>query len=189
MYSGSTLENSMNLRYLIHILRSEINLLSLYSATLLSVTTTVFSPSRSLCTPVSGVLPSPLLNWYQQYRAFVDHSQASTMTTLVTYIHGFYTTSILPVTWILDADLSHHMNPALSLLINSVLPASPISISSTMSYPCCFNGFYSPRITIHLKCLLCSPITLKLLLISQLSDSGFDVLFSSFGCCTGLGVH
>ncbi|KAH7858845.1 hypothetical protein Vadar_028652 [Vaccinium darrowii] len=79
------------------------------------------------------------------------------------------------------------MTPDLSLLSHCVSPVSPISIatangspmqvvsvgsilpttSSSLSLP---NVFYVPH------------LTLSLLSISQLSDSGFDVIFSSSGC-------
>ncbi|KAH7848370.1 hypothetical protein Vadar_002042 [Vaccinium darrowii] len=79
------------------------------------------------------------------------------------------------------------MTPDLSLLSHCMSPVSPISIStangspmqvvsigsilpttsSSLSIP---NVFYVPH------------LTLSLLSISQLSDSGFDVIFSSSGC-------
>ncbi|KAG5540597.1 hypothetical protein RHGRI_020721 [Rhododendron griersonianum] len=77
------------------------------------------------------------------------------------------------------------MTPDSSLLCNSISPVPPISIATTngshmhvvsassiflaassLSLP---NVFYVPHLSLSLS-------------INQLSDSGFDVLFSSFGC-------
>ncbi|KAG5565806.1 hypothetical protein RHGRI_001659 [Rhododendron griersonianum] len=109
------------------------------------------------------------------------------MTTTMPGLHSAYTTGILPTTWIFDSGCSNHMTPDLSLLCNSISPVPPISIatangshmhvvlagsilptaSSLLSLP---NVFYVPH------------LSLSLVSISQLSDSGFDVLFSSSGC-------
>ncbi|KAH7858688.1 hypothetical protein Vadar_026762 [Vaccinium darrowii] len=116
-----------------------------------------------------------------------NSSQASALTTTTSGLHSAYTTGILPTTWLFDFGSSHHMTPDLSLLSHCLPPISPIIIStangspmqvvsigsilpttsSALSIP---NVFYVPQ------------LTLSLLLISQLSDSGFDVIFSSSGC-------
>ncbi|KAH7861054.1 hypothetical protein Vadar_021070 [Vaccinium darrowii] len=102
-------------------------------------------------------------------------------------LHGTYTTGISPTICLFDSGSSHHMTPDLSLLSHCVSPVSPISIatansspmqvvsigsilsttSSSLSIP---NVFYVPQ------------LTLSLLSISQLSDSSFDVIFSSSSC-------
>ncbi|KAH7845299.1 hypothetical protein Vadar_000408 [Vaccinium darrowii] len=109
------------------------------------------------------------------------------MTTTSSGLHGSFTTGILPTTWIFDSGCSHHMTPALSLLSHCVSPASPINIftangssmhvvsirsilPTSSSFLSILNVFYVPQ------------LSLSLLSISQLSDSGFDVLFSSSGC-------
>lgn len=116
-----------------------------------------------------------------------DSSQAFGMTTTLSGLHCSYTTGILPTNWIFDYGSSHHMTPDLSLLSDCISPTSPISIatangspthvvsissilstsSRSLSIP---NVFYIPQ------------LSQNLISISQLSDSGFDVMFSSSGC-------
>ncbi|KAG5561972.1 hypothetical protein RHGRI_004867 [Rhododendron griersonianum] len=113
-----------------------------------------------------------------------DPSQVSAMSSTHSGLRSSGVTGILPTTWIFDSGCSHHMTPDSSLLCKCVPPISPISVATASGSPMhvvsigsiqsnslsLSNVFYVPQ------------LTLSLVSISQLSDSGFDVMFSSSGC-------
>lgn len=79
------------------------------------------------------------------------------------------------------------MTPALSLLSHCISLASPISISTANGSPMHVVSIGSivpsPSSSLSIPNVFYVPhLSLSLISISQLSDSGFDVLFSSSGC-------
>ena len=114
-----------------------------------------------------------------------DQSQASALTTTQSGLPGTQLTDILPTTWIFDSGSSHHMTPHISLLRNCIAPTSPIRIAtangSSMNVVSIGSVTTSPSLSLP-HVFYVPQLSLSLLSVSQLSDSGFDVLFSSSGC-------
>ena len=113
-----------------------------------------------------------------------DSTQASAMTTTHSGLHSSSPTGISPTTWIFDSGSSHHMTSDISLLSHCVTPVSPISIATANGSPMSVVsiGSISSRALSISDVFYVPQLSLSLLSISQLSDSGFDVVFSSSTC-------
>ncbi|CAL5429371.1 unnamed protein product [Camellia sinensis] len=152
-----------------------------------------FSGSRSsaaFSAPVSENDPSSnMQSMFEQFKSFMVanpnlSSQASAMTTTQFGLSGSSSSGNIHTSWIFDSGCSHHMTPVASLLSNCVSPSSSITIATA-------NGSSMPVHSVgSISCshLSLSPVfyvphlSLSLISISQLSDSGFDVVFSSSHC-------
>ena len=113
-----------------------------------------------------------------------DSTQASAMTTTHSGLHSSSPTGISSTTWIFDSGSSHHMTPDVSLLSHCVTPVSPISIAIATGSPMSVVsiGSISSRALSISDVFYVPQLSLSLLSISQLSDSDFDVVFSSSTC-------
>ena len=149
--------------------------------------------STALAVPTSSdiSLPSSFVEFqkFQQYRAFLatiqgDSTQASAMITTHSGLHSSSPTGISPTIWIFDSGSSHHMTPNISLLSHCVTPVFSISIATANDFPMSVVSIGSiSSCALSISDVFYVPqLSSSLLTISQLSDSDFDVEFSSSTC-------
>ena len=106
------------------------------------------------------------------------------MTTIQSGLHSSSPTGISTTTWIFDSGSSHHMTPNASILSHCFTHVSPISIATANDSPMSVVSIGSiSSCALSISDVFYVPqLSLSLLSISQLSDSGFDVVFSSSTC-------
>lgn len=110
--------------------------------------------------------------------------ECSAFSTIHSGLNASHSFSISPSTLIFDSGCSHDMTPHLPSLSHCVSPTSPITILTVNGSPMHIESIGSV-IPSHLpicQSLMFSMSLNYLLSISQLGDSGFNVLFSPTIC-------
>ena len=129
---------------------------------------------------------------FEQLQSFTasfqkSSSQAFTMTITQSGFLNYFGQGVSPTTWIFFSSCSHHMTSDITCLSHYVPPFSPITVATTNGSSMhvhsigsiCSNTSSPLSLT---RVFYISHLSLNLISISQLSNSGFDVIFSSSGC-------